>query len=154
MNDLERSERKVIIPKKDRDNMKYDDIINLPHHVSIKRKQMSMEARAAQFSPFAALTGYDEELDEVGRITEERQYLDFDEQKRDEMDRILKELEEHSNDHPEIEIKYFVPDKLKDGGEYVQFTGHYKRVDISDMSLHFTEGKKVFLSDIIEIVKI
>ena len=134
--------------------MKYEDIINLPHHVSKTRKQMSMEARAAQFSPFAALTGYDDELDEAGRLTEERQYLDFDNQKRDELDRILKELDEHATEHPEIRVKYFVPDKLKDGGEYVQFSGYYKRVDISDMTLCFTEGKKIYLSDIIEITKI
>ena len=97
---------------------RYDDIINLPHHVSPTRQRMSMHDRAAQFAPFAALVGYDDAVAETARLTESRPELDEQEQ------RIINEklayIAEHINEHPEVCIKYFVPDERKSGGAIVE----------------------------------
>ena len=93
---------------------KYDDIINLPHHVSKKHPQMSLHDRAAQFAPFAALTGYDEEVKEVSRIT--GQFHPLESKKKEEINQKLCILQEIQYEHPLISICYFVPDKRKAGG--------------------------------------
>ena len=85
---------------------RYDDIINLPHHVSPTRKRMSMHDRAAQFAPFAALVGYDDAVAETARLTETRLEL---------------------NEQPEVRIKYFVPDEHKSGGAFVEVSGKVKK---------------------------
>ena len=89
----------------------YDDIINLPHHVSKTRPQMSMVDRAAQFSPFAALTGYDAAIKETGRLTDEK--VNLSEEEKEALDRKQQILMEWLGDHPALTITFFVPDEKK-----------------------------------------
>lgn len=108
---------------------KYADILSLPHHVSPTRRRMSMAERAAQFSPFAALTGYGEAIQETGRLVERQAELSEDEKAvldRTQQD-ILGMLEQGG--HPAVKIIYFQPDRKKNGGKYVTVYGVVKRVD-------------------------
>lgn len=132
--------------------MKYDDIINLPHHVSKTRKHMSNYDRAAQFAPFAALNGYDEELDETARLTDEKKAIEADDEKKDRLDRTIQYLNEHAKEHPLIEVNYFIPDTKKEGGEYATASGSFKRIDESEFCLVFTDGRKVYITDIYDII--
>lgn len=127
----------------------YLDIINLPHHVSTKRPQMPMKDRAAQFSPFAALTGYGDAIHETARLTEER--IDLSEEKREELDRKQQILVEQIALHPALTVTYFIPDKKKSGGAYVTKSGNLKRMDEYERWMLFTDGTKVPLDDVIEI---
>lgn len=108
-------------------NHQYDDIISLPHHVSQTRPRMSMTDRAAQFSPFAALTGYDAAIQETGRLTEQR--IELTEDSRAELDRKQQLLAERLSEHPEVSVTYFVPDQRKHGGAYVTATGKVSTID-------------------------
>ncbi|MBR1802668.1 MAG: hypothetical protein IJ777_01680 [Clostridia bacterium] len=105
----------------------YSKIINLPHHVSKKHPQMSLEARSAQFAPFAALTGYQEEVEETGRLTSKR--IEIDEEQKTILDGKLQMILNQMNMKPTINITYFVPDQKKEGGEYVTITGSIKKID-------------------------
>ena len=105
----------------------YEDIINLPHHTSKKHPRMSLEARSAQFAPFAALTGYDEVLIETARLTNER--IEIDETIKVIIDSKLQIIKEHIKEMPLITFMYFVPDSKKDGGKYVTVTGNVKKID-------------------------
>ena len=127
----------------------YEDIIHLPHHVSATRPQMSMSDRAAQFSPFAALTGYDEAIKETGRLTDDR--IELDENTRTALDIKQAYLAENINIHPEISITYFLPDTKKDGGEYVTATGSLKRIDEYERMLIFVDGRKIPMDEIANI---
>lgn len=127
----------------------YNDIINLPHHVSNTRSQMSMLDRAAQFSPFAALTGYDSAIKETGRLTDEK--LELDEDTRAALDRKQAYLLEMISNQPEISITYFLPDEKKTGGAYVTATGNFKRVDDYERMLILTDGRKIPMADIADI---
>ena len=110
---------------------KYDDIIKLPHQVSKKHPQIPMEERAAQFAPFAALTGYDEMVREQARLTDSEHELS--EYELELLDRTTAEICERlrQGEVPEIEVTYFCPDKLKAGGSYQTITGKVKAVDRS-----------------------
>ena len=90
---------------------RYDDIINLPHHVSLTRQRMSMHDRAAQFAPFAALVGYDDAVAETARLTETRPELDEQEQRA--INERLAYIADHIHEYPEVRIRYFVPDERK-----------------------------------------
>ena len=103
----------------------YDDIINLPHHVSKTRPQMSMVDRAAQFSPFAALTGYDAAIKETGRLTDEK--VNLSEEEKEALDRKQQILMEWLGDHPALTITFFVPDEKKSGGAYMTKSGNLKK---------------------------
>ena len=108
-------------------SVKYDDIINLPHHTSNKHPAMSLEARAAQFAPFAALTGYDEAVKETARHTDKRIVLDDEEKSI--LDNKLQIIQEQLLKRPEVTFTYFLPDLKKDGGKYVSVTGIVKKID-------------------------
>ena len=95
---------------------KYDDIINLSHHVSSRHPQMPMMNRAAQFSPFAALTGYDDAVRETARLTDEK--IELDEYEKEELDRKIQWLGSHLDEHIPVSITYFQPDDRKAGGTY------------------------------------
>ncbi len=125
---------------------KYDDIINLPHHVSKNHPQMSMHDRAAQFSPFAALVGYDDAVAEAGRQTVARRELD--EQEQTELNRRLSFLMAHLADHPEITIEYFIPDNLKAGGEYRTVTGTVEKIILDARTIVLDDGLIVRMDDI------
>ena len=128
------------------DNFPYEDIVNLPHHVSRTRPQMPLRDRAAQFAPFAALTGYGEAIDETARHTEERRELD--ENERAVLDNRLNFLAARLEQQPQVEIEHFVPDSRKDGGEYVRTTGRLAAISPASRTLMFTDGTAIELDDI------
>lgn len=128
---------------------KYDDIINLPHHTSPKRPRMSMIDRAAQFSPFAALTGYDAAIKETGRLTDQR--IELTEDSRAVLDRKQQLLVDNLANHPEVSVTYFVPDERKVGGAYVTVTGRVKKVDDYQRLLILTDGTKIPLDEILDM---
>ena len=130
-------------------NHKYDDIIDLPHHVSATRPRMSMIDRAAQFSPFAALTGYDAAIKETGRLTDER--IELSEESRAALDRKQQLLLDNLADCPEVSVTYFVPDERKSGGAYVAVTGRVKKVDMFERLLILTNGIKIPLDEILDM---
>ena len=127
----------------------YSDIIDHPHYVSKTRPQMSELERAAQFSPFAALTGYDAAIQETGRLTDER--MEIGEEEKATLDRKQQYLLEIISDKPEITVSYFKPDERKSGGAYVSVTGKLKRLDDVERMLVLTDGKKIPLDDITDL---
>lgn len=128
----------------------YDDIINLPHHVSKNHRQMPMEMRAAQFAPFAALTGYDTVINETARLTDQQVELeDYDNER---LNRKYAELIENISEHPVITVSYFKPDKHKGGGAYVSKTGHIKKVDTYEQQMIMEDGTSLPLAAIVDIV--
>lgn len=102
----------------------YEDIINLPHHVSTTRPQMPMSDRAAQFSPFAALTGYDAAIKETGRLTDTK--IELDDEELHNLNLKFQFLVEHLEDEPEVAVTYFKADERKAGGAYLEATGIVK----------------------------
>lgn len=116
----------------------YDDIINLPHHVSKKHPQMSLFNRAAQFSPFAALTGHEDAINETARLTDV--FVELSDDKKEQLDEQLQLLKENLNQKPECEIVYFQPDEKKDGGIYVTVHGRVKKIDEYAHQIIFTDG--------------
>ena len=124
----------------------YADIIDLPHHVSIRHPQMSMEKRAAQFSPFAAMVGHDAAIQETARFTEEK--LELSEDEKDIIDGKLQWLEEHIKEQPEITVTYFQPDEKKNGGAYVTVTGFAKKIDDVSKLLLLQDDKAIPIKDI------
>ena len=111
----------------------YDDIIHLPHHVSQNHPQMPLRERAAQFAPFAALTGYEAAVGETARLTTERR--DLDAQEAAELNRRLTDLAARLKDRPKVTIEYFVPDDRKAGGAYVTVTGRMRHISVAKMTL-------------------
>lgn len=128
------------------DMHRYDDIIDLPHPTSLKHPRMSTENRAAQFSPFAALTGYDDAVSETARLTQSRGELD--EQGKALLDERLRLLRENIAEQPEVDIIYFRPDLRKFGGEYVPHSGALRCIDPVERSLLFADGFRVAIDDI------
>lgn len=127
--------------------MKYEDIINLPHHVSDKRQRMSNYERAAQFSPFAALTGYDEEIDETARLTGSVHELTEDEMSR--LDAAIQRISELYR--PTIRVTYFVPDERKSGGAYVQYKGQLRFLETGSGRLKFMDSTEIAINAIVNI---
>ena len=127
---------------------RYDDIINLPHHISPTRKQMSMHDRAAQFAPFAALVGYDDAVAETARLTETRPELDEQEQRA--INERLAYIADHIHEHPEVCIKYFVSDERKSGGAIVEVSGKVKKISDADATVTLADGCKIRLSAIVD----
>lgn len=125
---------------------KYDDIIHLPHHVSPKRSPMSLYDRAAQFSPFAALTGYDGVIAETGRLTQTE--IELDEGGKALLDEKLQLIREHIHAQPRVMVTCFRPDGRKAGGEYVQICGHVKKIDEYQGALLLREGQVIPLRQI------
>lgn len=127
----------------------YDDIINLPHHESTSHPRMSAIDRAAQFSPFAALTGHEDAIRETARLTDAR--TELDEMKKEELDSRLKILREHLSMEPEIAITYFVPDARKEGGSYLRTIGTVKKLDDMEHKVIMANGTSIPMDDIYEI---
>ena len=120
---------------------KYSDIIDLPRFVSKNRKHMSNYDRAAQFAPFAALTGYGEKIIEASRLTDE--FIELGEQERNELDYKLALIDENIKNKPLIRIRYFIPDKYKDGGEYIIEEIRVKRIDYVYHLLILDDNRKI-----------
>ena len=135
----------------------YADIIHLPHHKAKNRPHMSMYDRAAQFSPFAALTGFDGVIAETGRLTDRK--IELSESEKVLLDQKLTLIDDVIQDkhHPEITVVYFVPDYLKEGGEYEEYTGRVRQIDPIERMVVFladngrSAGKVIRVDDIKEI---
>lgn len=128
---------------------KYDDIIRLPHHVSKSRPQMPREDRAAQFAPFAALTGYGEAVEETARCTERR--MEPDEETLSVLNRRLEYIKEHIGEKLKASATYFVPDLQKEGGAYESISGTVKKVDTFRHRLIFQNGREVPFENLWEL---
>jgi len=130
-------------------NEKYRDIIELPHPTSKHHTQMASVDRAAQFSPFAALTGHSDVIDETARLTDERIVLSED--KIAELDHKLQMIAERINERPEIKITFFKEDELKDGGAYVDIVGKVRMIDRYKRALIMMDDAEIMFENIIEI---
>ena len=128
---------------------KYREIIDLPHHVSRTRPRMPMSDRAAQFAPFAALTGYDSAIRETGRLTDER--IELDEEALTALDMKYQLLMDALDDEPEVTITYFQPDERKAGGKYITATSAVKKVDDFERRITMQDGTKIPMDDILSI---
>ncbi len=127
----------------------YEDILHLPRPVSSTRPQMPIADRAAQFSPFAALTGHGAAIRETARLTDRRRELSEDEQTA--LGDKLTMLAEIASDHPVVSITYFRADEKKDGGSYVTAAGAVKKVDDYERMVALMNGTKIPIRDIVEI---
>ncbi len=130
-------------------NHKYDDIIGLPHHVSATRPRMSMIDRAAQFSPFQALTGYGAAIQETGRLTDRK--IELSEDERILLDMKQQILLDNIRECPDVSITYFIPDERKAGGSYVTVTGNVKKIDDYQRLLILTDRAQIPLDEIVDI---
>lgn len=128
---------------------KYDDIIHLPRPKS-RRTGMSMYDRAAQFSPFAALTGFETAIEETGRLTERR--IELDEGGKQLLDQQMQAVLEALPTRPQVEVTWFRYDERKAGGSYVTATGRAKKVDSYTQRLLFTDGRSIPLAEIFSLV--
>lgn len=128
---------------------KYDDILRLPHHVSATRKPMAMTARAAQFAPFAALSGYDAEVQEAGRLTDRP--IEPDEYEKEALNARLQLLARHMREEWVVSLVFFQPDERKAGGAYVTRTGTVKKIREAERLLTLTDGTIIPLDDLIAL---
>lgn len=137
------------------DEHKYDDIINLPHHVSVRHPQMSLIDRAAQFSPFAALTGHDAAIKEAQRLTDE--WVELDENRKELLDEKLQMIRESLSGGmggqglPEILFTYFQPDEKKSGGAYLSVQGKVKKIDEYGHQVIMEDGTVLTIEHIVDI---
>lgn len=134
---------------KDKDPHRYDDIIGLPHFVSKNRRRMSNYDRAAQFAPFAALTGYHERIFEAARETD--QLIGKGEDEALDMDFKLNIIAQNIALDPLIKIRYFVPDQFKEGGSYAEEEFHAHRIDLHRRVIRSTDKKEYDLDYIVDI---
>ncbi len=128
---------------------KYDDILRLPHHISASRKPMAMTARAAQFAPFAALSGYDAEVQEAGRLTDRP--IEPDEYEKEALNARLRLLARHLREKWVVGLVFFQPDERKAGGAYVTRTGTVKKLYETERLLTLTDGTVIPLDDLIAL---
>ena len=128
---------------------RYDDIIDLPHHVSTTHHRMSMLERAAQFQPFRALTGYEDAVRETARLTDDRVELTEDEKAL--LDGKLQRMADNLASHPLVTVTYFQPDKKKAGGAYITATGELKKIDDFTGTLLLTGGERIPIENIVDI---
>ena len=127
----------------------YDDIIHLPHHVSATHPHMAAIDRAAQFSPFAALTGYDAAIKETARLTDQK--VELDEVMKEALSNKLQMVADRLKERPEIAITYFQPDGKKNGGAYVTVINTVKKIDVYERIVVMTDGKVIPVDEIISI---
>jgi len=128
------------------DTSRYDDIIHLPHHQSMKHPRMSRTDRAAQFSPFAALTGHNAAVKETERLTMER--IELDETALSALDARLQLLQEHLQEQVMVEITYFRPDERKSGGRYETISAIVKKIDLYERCLVLMDGMKIPIDEL------
>lgn len=132
---------------------KYDDMIDLPHPTSRKHPRMSMYERAAQFAPFAALTGYEEAIEETARRVDS--YIVLDEEGIRDLNDKLNYIVTNINDNIKVSVVYFVKDTKKDGGLYKTYVGNIRLIDEVEKKIIFKDKTIIYLRDIyhIEIIK-
>lgn len=126
----------------------YEDIIHLPHHVSTRRNHMSVRDRAAQFAPFAALTGHEAAIRETARLTDAK--VELDENEFALLDQKLQYIETQ-DESPMVEITYFLLDQRKQGGAYVEVQGKIKKIDNDRRRLRLEDGTDIPIDDILQI---
>ena len=131
------------------DTHKYDDIIGLPHPTSASHPRMSALERAAQFSPFAALTGYDDAVKEAARLTDRR--IEPDEYEKAALDERLQLLREHLDEEPPVVLTWFEPDGRKEGGAYREREAVVRRFDLVRARLVLTDGQEIPLEDLLKL---
>ncbi len=119
----------------------YEDIVHFPHHVSNVHPPMPREERAAQFAPFAALTGHADAISETARLTDME--TDLSENNIEELNRFHRILKEHLAEEPLVTFVYFLPDEKKSGGRYVSKTGHVKKVDEYERVYVLTDHSRI-----------
>lgn len=127
----------------------YKDIINNPHHTSKTRKRMSQSNRAAQFAPFAALTGHDASIYEAARLIENK--IELNDKEIDALNMKLNFLKEHIKEQPEIKVTYFVPDIKKDGGAYVEYSGTIRVIDETQKIIITSNRTKIAIEMILDL---
>ena len=132
------------------DISKYKDIINLPHHISKKHPQMSLEMRSAQFAPFSPLTGYESAVKETGRLTDKR--IEINEEQEELLSQKLQEIKEKITQKPQITVTYFIPDTKKAGGEYKTITGNVRKIDEYKNTIILENKLEIPISEITEIL--
>lgn len=130
-------------------NEKYKDIINLPHHVSSTRPRMSMYDRAAQFSPFAALTGHSAALDETARLTDV--FVELDEDEKQLLDAKMHMLMNFIAEKPEITVTYFKPDEKKSGGSYVCNIGYIRKINVLSREIIMNDNTVIPVDSVSDI---
>lgn len=131
------------------DSCRYNDIINLPHHRSSVHPCMPIRERAAQFSPFAALTGYDEAILETARITENG--FELDESRQEKLSNCLALIKEHIKESPEVKLCYFKPDDKKTGGKYITVSGVVKKIDDYEHKIVMKDGAIIPMEDLYDL---
>lgn len=127
----------------------YDDIISLPHHESAKHPRMPALDRAAQFMPFAALTGHNAAVMETERLTDTK--MELDEMKKEELNEHLQFIKEQLLQKPQISITYFLPDTKKNGGAYLTITGTVRKIEETRHQVIMENGTAIPMDDIYEI---
>lgn len=128
----------------------YDDIINLSRPQYHDLPPMSIHDRAAQFSPFAALVGYDAAVEETARLTDSRREMEEDE--INELNRQLSELNKRLSERPKIRVTYFIRDRKKEGGRYASKIGNARTIDQAENRIIFTDGESVPVKDMYSVV--
>lgn len=129
---------------------RYDDVINRQHPTSKKHPRMSNMNRAAQFAPFAALTGYEESIKETARLTDRKRELSEDD--IEEINAKLNFIQEHINERPEVAITYFQPDERKEGGAYITVTGKVRKIDEVNRVIIFENGTEIAVEQITKAI--
>ncbi len=138
----------------------YDDIINLPHHVSRKRPQMPLADRAAQFSPFAAVVGHEASVTEAARLTDEKRELDEAQKTiiNEQLNKIQAQIQDQiqvggqSETGVEVEIEHFQADTLKTGGQYIVRKGMVQKIDVYTRSVHMAGGTEIAIDNVFRVV--
>ncbi len=131
-------------------NKKYEHIIDLPHHTSPNRPRLSSAQRAAQFAPFAALTGYEAVIEEAARQTEGEIYLD--EGEKEQIDRCLRQIKAQIRSSPRICAKCFIPDEKKAGGRYVTLRGRVVKIDENLQKIRLENGRNIEFWSIVQLI--
>lgn len=137
------------MPNNRDDAEKYDDIINLPHHVSLTHPHMDIAVRAAQFAPFAALSGYEEAVKETARLTDRK--AELDETAMALLNGKLLRIRERIKQRPEVTITWFVPDEKKAGGSYFTMTGRVRKMELYERAVYMENGTRIPIDEISEI---
>ena len=129
---------------------RYDDVINRQHPTSKKHPRMSRMNRAAQFAPFAALTGYEESIEETARLTDRR--IELSEYEMEELNAKLNFIQEHIKERPEVTITYFQQDERKEGGAYLTVIGKVRRIDDANKVIIFEDERLTYIEKITDII--